>query len=183
MKIEKFVAVVNAVATTAKGAGREKAAVRETRMRAFFALPENATLWQVGQFLANKEQDKTLAEWVIAGEPIELPEITINGRVLPMVDGFTISLATLNRDTWGCPVCGSAHGSGVTPSPDKNANLLMASEFYYNPATKRMFTISEWCFDKWVKGLGFASKERFIPVPKAEIPKPQPIAPPNKVKA
>ena len=49
---------------------------------------------------------------------------------------------------WGCPFCGSAHGSGVGVSRSINVSALEGNQFYYNPLTQQLFTISATCLRK-----------------------------------
>ncbi len=139
---------------------RESQPAREERMRAFWNAPENRQIWKVGKLLSQKHERKTLAQYVIS-EGIELDKISINGNTLPLEPGFKLSLDSILN--WGCPACHSAHGSGVWPSTSVNAGNLERCEFYYNPETRLLFTISKTCWDDYVEKLGAVS--RFVEVP------------------
>jgi hypothetical protein len=132
-------------------------------MKAFWAKPENATIYRAGRVLANQaDATRTVAEVLGGGEDVELETVTIEGKVLPLQEGFTLSLANLPQ-TWGSPACHSAHGSGVWPSTSVNARNLERCEFYYNPETKLLFTISKTCWRDYVEKLRVVS--RFVEVP------------------
>jgi len=70
------------------------------------------------------------------------------------------ALAIHNLGEWGCMTCPghAVHGSGVgssargAASKEPNASLLDINEFYYDPAGKRVFSISTTCKDKYWKG-------------------------------
>ena len=94
------------------------------------------------------------------GEEIEMDVIRLDGQVLTLQPGFKLSLANMPR-TWGCKACHSAHGSGVYPSRDVSAKLLRKNKFFYNPATKELFTISDSCWGDYVVGVGAATEQRF----------------------
>jgi len=63
--------------------------------------------------------------------------------------------------TWGCKACHSAHGSGVYPSREVSAKLLRKNKFFYNPATRELFTISDSCWVDYVTALGAETEQRF----------------------
>jgi hypothetical protein len=139
----------------------EARADREKRMKAFWASPNNATLYPVGRLLAvMADKDRSIADVLADGGEIEMDSITVDGKQLPLLPGFKLSIATM-PGTWGCPACRSAHGSGVYPSRDVSAKLLASCKFYYNPADKALFTISETCWGDYVKALGAATEVRF----------------------
>lgn len=71
-----------------------------------------------------------------------------------------MSLANMPR-TWGCKACHSAHGSGVYPSREVSAKLLRKNKFFYNPATRELFTISDSCWVDYVTALGAETEQRF----------------------
>lgn len=130
---------------------RESQPARVDRMKAFWARPENATIYRVGRVLANQaDATRSIAEVLAGGEDVELEAVTIEGKVLPLQEGFTLSLAKLPQ-AWGCPACHSAHGSGVWPSTSVNAGNLETCEFYYNPQTRLLFTISKTCWRDYVR--------------------------------
>lgn len=159
MKLTSF--TVNAVASqsTVTGPSSESKTSRENRMKAFWSAPENARVFTVGKVLATLQDGKTLAEWLIEGESIEMASITVNGITLPLQPDFILSLDTL--DSWGCPACRSAHGSGAFHSREKDAKLLASNKFYYNPVTRSLFTISTTCWGSYVQALGAATPQRF----------------------
>ncbi len=84
-----------------------------------------------------------------------------NGVKLPLQAGFKLSLGTLVA-SWACPACHSAHGSGVYPSREVSAKILASNRFYYRPADKALFVISDTCFAQYVKGIGAYTDKRFI---------------------
>jgi hypothetical protein len=133
-------------------------------MKNFWAQPENNRIYKIGKFLTIVLDGNTLAQRLAAREEIPIEYITLdNGLVVPLEPGFKLSLMSIAK--WGCPACNSAHGSGVFPSREVDADGLARCEFYYNPATKRLFMISKTCWLKYVKALGFATEEQFIDVP------------------
>jgi hypothetical protein len=148
--------------------GTEGRLAREARMRNFWAAPENRWLFRIGKLLENDVEGVSLAQRLAQGEEIELNSITVADQYLPLQPRLTLSLNSLSE--WGCPACHSAHGSGVAPSRNISADELAKNEFYYNPATERLFTISKTCFKKYVEALG-ARTDRFVdpPFPR-EIP-------------
>jgi hypothetical protein len=165
MKLNNF----NVNSSPAKsGFTKEKRDARERRMRAFWASSENAIIWEVGRLLAHETSEGTLANLVLNGEVLEMDSLISNGRTLPLAQGFRISMSTIN--VWGCPVCQSAHGSGVGPSSEKNAVLFAKTKWYYNPKTKLLFTISETCWGSWVKAIGAAKQFHEVPI---EVAKPK----------
>lgn len=142
---------------------------RTKRMQAFWSDAQNKVLYNVGTVLAAIHNGKTLAAILLAGDSVELDEITSNGVTLPLIPGFTMSLK--NMANWGCPACRSAHGSGVYPSREQHEQKLASNKFFYNPATKQMFTISQSCFGDYVKALGAATPARFTSaVPATTLP-------------
>jgi hypothetical protein len=165
---------------TAKSASKSAVGQRDTNkvnalMRAFWKT--NPVVYKVGRFLAEEHEGMTLAAHLAAGREFKnLPAIMAeNGRVLPLQEGFTLSLKTL--DIWGCPACESAHGSGVGQSGKVNVAALESCKFYYSPSTKKFFTISTTCWGKYVKALGYANDRVFAQVPE---PEPEPATPANK---
>ncbi len=154
-------------APTKSGAGKsgEDRKAREARMKGYWQNPVNAQVYSVGKLLSVQVSGTTLAEMMVKGETLELESITaLNGVSLPLQTGFKMSLKNVSH--WGCPACKSAHGSGVYPSREVDATRLARSEFYYNPATKALFTISETCFGDYVKALGATSHIVEVPEPK-----------------
>jgi len=170
MELKNF-AVKPTTTASATGNGIENRAGRVAKMKAFWNKAENAILYPVGQLLSTEVNGKSLAEWMVAGESFEMESLAINGRVLPLVKGFRLSLKTI--EAWGCPACGSAHGSGVAPSRKMVADLLAANVFYYSPVSKALFTISATCWGDYVKALGAITSERFpTEVPALVVNKP-----------
>lgn len=177
MKLTNVTPKTQAFASFGQNENRD---ARTARMRAFWALPVNATIYPAGRVLAVKvDATRTIADVLCSGESIEMDSIVIDGKSLPLSEGFSMSLANLPQ-TWGCPACRSAHGSAIYPSRgDDNhkpqPRLLEANKFYYNPETRALFTISETCWGDYVKALGAATPKRFTsPVAVGKAPKPTP---------
>lgn len=169
---------VTAANTFGRGtvASAENRAQRITRMTAFWSDPSNAKLYPVGRLLAQKvDATKTVADVLVAGQTIEMDSITVDGKQLPLVAGFSLSLANM-PSVWGCVACGSAHGSGIAPSREVSTALLQTVKFFYNPATRALVTISATCWTDYVKALGAVTAERFCS-PNAVAPKPVVVAP------
>jgi hypothetical protein len=98
-------------------------------------------LFRIGELLAARDHGpKTRAEYLCEGKTIDV-KIYMSGS--DPEGTFRLSLSSIN--IWGCPFCGSAHGSGVHPSSDLYAPSLATNMFYYNPATRQLFTISKTC--------------------------------------
>ena len=134
---------------------------RLRRMRQFWAAPENATLYPVGTLLATMvDTERSMADMLAGGEEIEMDEIRLDGQELLLQPGFKLSLANMPR-SWGCKACHSAHGSGVYPSREVSAKLLRKNKFFYNPATRELFTISDSCWGHYVTALGAETEQRF----------------------
>lgn len=133
--------------------GGEKKAQRIARMRAYWKQPVNASLIPVGRILSAKASATQSCADVIADKgTIELEAIlSTDGKTLPLASGFSMSLANIR--TWGCPACHSAHGSGVAPSRDLDAENLATNDFFYRPADKTVITISDTCYRQYVKDL------------------------------
>jgi hypothetical protein len=127
------------------------------RMRAFWNAKTNAVLYVVGQLLAVLVNGKTLAQHLLDKAAIPLKDIAIpvddkgTLRTFPLASGYVLSLETIG--TWGCPACHSAHGSGVAPSRRQEVAKLESNVFYYNPATRELFTISASCYEKYCAGV------------------------------
>jgi hypothetical protein len=156
----KMTEVQVASSTFVAGQNESKDA-RLKRMREFWAAPENATLYPVGPLLATMVDSwRSMADVLAGGEEIEMDEIRLDGQELVLQPGFKMSLANMPR-TWGCKACHSAHGSGVYPSRDVSAKLLRKNKFFYNPATKELFTISDSCWGDYVTALGAETGQRF----------------------
>jgi hypothetical protein len=162
MKLQTLETMKIAAPGKSGGKSNEDRKGREVRMRNFWSHGDNAQIFNLGKLLSINVEGKTLAELLVQGQELELSNITaVNGVVLPLQPNFKLSLKTLA--VWGCPACRSAHGSGVYPSRETDAELLAANPFYYNPKTKALFTISRTCWGDYVKGLGAAT--RFVEVP------------------
>ena len=109
-------------------------------------------LFQVGKLLAAVHNDKTLAQRLAEGEEIGRDALNFQ---YSLHEQFRLSLQSISL--WGCPFCGSAHGSGVGVSRSINVPSLESNQFYYNPLTQQLFTISATCLRKQ-SGLA----ERFV---------------------
>lgn len=157
MKLNLVVVAPKATAANGQNEPRDQ---RENRMKAFWAAPENATIHPVGRLLAQSHAGKTLAQMLVDGESLEMDSVTVDGKVLPLQDGFTLSLNNVAQ-VWGCPACRSAHGSGTYPSREASAKLLAGNKFFYRPSDKALFVISETCWSDYVKALGAAVPTRF----------------------
>lgn len=160
----KLTLTTNSPKMTAGLGQNEKQADRITRMTAYWNAPENQVLYPVGKLLALPvdKSGKTIADVIAAGGSIELGEsIEVDGKSLPLQPGYTLSLVTLVKD-WSCPACRSAHGSGVYPSGSVSANGLKSNRFFYRPADRSLFTISDTCWKAYVAQLGAFSATRFM---------------------
>lgn len=162
----KFTITTSARAPQGKGNGKEKKADRVNRMRSFWSHSNNKTLYAIGTLLAMQYESTgmTSAEVLAQGGKVEIgvDELEVGGRVLPLVEGFVLTLANITK-VWGCPACRSAHGSGVYPSSAVDSTLLAKTRWYYNPATKELFTISATCLGEYVQALG--ALDRIVEVP------------------
>jgi len=155
------------------GSSKESRSARMNRMRAFWAAPENHELFTIGELLAEKDEGRTIAERIVAGEDIPIETISVNGSALPLAAGFRLSLNSIS--SWACPACHSAHGSGIFPSRDTNTAGLERCKFYYNPRTRCIFTISNTCWRRYVEELGV--RDQFIDVPASFQP---PVTEPDR---
>ena len=109
-------------------------------------------LLQIGKLLAKTKDGKTLAQRLAEGEEIGRDALDF---MHPLPEHFNLSLKSISF--WGCPFCGTAHGSGVGVSRSVNVAGLEGNQFYYNPLTQQLFTISTTCLGKQA---GLA--ERFV---------------------
>jgi len=109
-------------------------------------------LFQVGKLLAAVKDGKTLAQRLAEGEEIRRDALDFQH---PLPEQFRLSLQSISL--WGCPFCGTAHGSGVRVSRSINVPGLESNQFYYNPLAQQLFTISATCLRKQ-SGLA----ERFV---------------------
>lgn len=166
MKLTNAVAV--SMPVTSRGASGEDRTTREARMRSFWADPSNAVLYPAGKVLAivaepatKNKAARTVADILASGESVEMNAITIDGVTLPLADGFELSIANCFQ-TWGCPACHSAHGSGIAPSRKVDTILLATCKFFYRPSDKTLFTISSTCWGDYVQALNACSPKRFI---------------------
>lgn len=100
-------------------------------------------LLQVGKLLTQIKDGKTLAHRLAEGEEIGCDALNFPH---PLPEQFSLSLRSIS--VWGCPFCGTAHGSGVGISRSVNVPGLEGNQFYYNPLTQQLFTISATCLRK-----------------------------------
>ena len=112
-------------------------------------------LFQIGNLLAVMKEGRTLAQRLAEGAEIEREALDFQ---YPLPEQFRLSLQSIR--IWGCPFCGTAHGSGFGISRAVNVANLESNQFYYNPATQQLFTISATCLRKQ-SGLA----ERFVDLP------------------
>jgi len=152
-----------------KGVNNESEDKRIARLTAFYAAKENSKFYAVGQLLATAHKGKTLAAHLADGAEFAMGTVSINGVSYPLREGFVLSLDTVAKGetAWGCVACRSAHGSGVAPSKAVNVKTLASNQFYYNPATKDLFTVSATCWNKYVADSPFNATKRFVKAPKA----------------
>src|SRR5262249_21926777 len=98
-----------------------------------------------------------LAELVKAGKAVPLPAIYQQalydgGPLVDMPLDPKQMVISLQNKQWKCPSCGSAHGTAMGAS-NKGAGSkpstkgLALNEWYYSPAAKRMFVISNSCYE------------------------------------
>lgn len=167
MLVFKVVAAAAAVVLGGKRAAKsvrgESQDVRDERIARFWADPINAVLIPVGKLLGLSDgTGGILADHVARGAAISIPEVTSDGIVLN-ARHQVISLATIDLlGEWGCVGCGSAHGSGVTPSKGKPKSKGLATNlWYYRPYDGALFVISESCWKTYVSALGQATDARF----------------------
>jgi hypothetical protein len=156
--------VVAATRTGAFGVGQnEKLSARIPRMTAYWQDAANAVLYPVGNLLSvSIGNGRTLADVIASGEEVELGDsIEVEGVKLPLQDGAKLSLANLAQ-SWGCVACRSAHGSAVYPSREVSVKGLKENKFFYNPATRALFVISDTCWKDYVVKLGAALPTRFM---------------------
>jgi hypothetical protein len=98
---------------------------------------------RVGKLLTAVKNGKTLAQRLAAGEEIERDALDFP---YPLHEQFRLSLQSIWL--WGCPFCGSAHGSGIGVSRSVSVPGLEGNQFYYNPLTQQLFSISATCLRK-----------------------------------
>ena len=138
--------------------GFEGADDRHARM--IKLLSESGPFVAIGKLMSRSVNGKTIAQSVLDGETVALPGV-ING--LTVKAGQELSLASI--DSWGCPACGSQHGTGVRPSPRRNAKSLAEVQFYTDAKSGIVFSVSDSCWGTYVKGNDkakrFISKEEF----------------------
>jgi hypothetical protein len=154
----------------------ENGDARLARMTAWLAASDNATLVPFGKFLAlahhvdeSTKQVVTLAEYIFGGGSFSVDSLVIAGTKVKLAEPQEICLDTCATENgWGCVACRSAHGSGIYPSKRVDIKGLSENKWYYNPATRRIFTISSTCFRDYVTGLdgGKAGKRFVSTVPK-----------------
>jgi hypothetical protein len=133
------------------GGGNEDVDTRSARMVQYLRHADNRKFVKVGKLLSQGNYAQIVAD----GGKIGVPEtMTVDHVTLPMAPGQVISLETLNPDKggWGCPACKSAHGSGVYPSKGVTVKGLAQNTFYYNVATRKLFSISNTCLDTYFEG-------------------------------
>jgi hypothetical protein len=140
---------------------------KDTRIIAFWAMLINAMFFRVGKFLASPYKGATLAHALLRGESIgPITSISVKGVKLPLSNPLTLSMDTIKE--WGCPFCGSAHGSGVAPSKLKHKDagrLGHSNNWYYNVNTGRMHVISDTCHMRYVKGLEIVQGKVKVAIP------------------
>jgi hypothetical protein len=173
LDVNFFITDVDVTSSTGAKAGkRETEEERVIRMKALLNSAEYKMLIPVGKLLARRHNSRTLAEHIVDGATIPLKTITIQGKSYPLAEGFAINLQAAKdapqATPWLCPACTSAHGSGIRPSPGVSAKGLASNDWYYNPATKLLFVISDTCFDTYVRRAGFGKR---IAMPKL-VPEP-----------
>lgn len=165
---------VTTSATSSPNPSNENKRQREARMDVTLASAEYKVIYEVGRLLSYPANADGLtgAQILASGGSVDVDSLTVNGVVLPMLPGTKLSLG--NISVWGCLACGSASGSGRYPSQSVNPDLLKGVEFYYAPATKRLFSFSPTCYDTYVGGTHHAANivEPKLPVP--EVKKNQP---------
>lgn len=140
----------------------ERKSVRVARMKAYWQSADNAILYPVGKLLALAVGvGRILADVIASGESIEMESIQVDGKTLPLQPGFSLSLANM-PNTWGCPACRSAHGSGTYPSREVSAKGLASNRFFYRPSDRSLFVISDSCWSEYVEALNAATPDRFV---------------------
>jgi hypothetical protein len=104
-------------------------------------------LVDMGKLLAGVgAEGYTYADGVAKGESVNVANV-LEG--VPLRPGIVISLQTIKE--WGCPYCGSAHGSGVSYSRRVSASYLAKNQFFFNPQTNSLFTISKGCMPNSIR--------------------------------
>ena len=160
--------------SVASGRNNEDKSARIARMAAEWSHDKNMRLFPVGKLLArpiNGKQDSLrLADVVAKGGEIKMSAVIIGGKAYPLQDGFAISLKTCPQ-SWGCLVCGSAHGSGIKPSKRVDADGLADNVFYYRPSDRAMFSISATCWKDYVVNAKVEREKRFAAPSRQEIDK------------
>lgn len=140
------------------------------KMKSFFAGADARQFVNVGRFLATQYEGKSLGEHLVNGKSFNVTSVTIDGKRLP-VKSFDLALTESSLKVWGCPSCGSAHGTNMGASRKANSEpdsrLLAANRWYYNPKTQALFTISATCWQTYVKDAGLAG--RFVDIGKADL--------------
>lgn len=102
----------------------------------------------LGQLLAARTEDgRTGAQTLKDGGVLDFGSFDFAGiKVAP--ENAKISLQAVPE--WGCPTCRSVTGSGYAQSnAGVNVDNLAGVNFFLNPRTNRLFTISPSCWDKY----------------------------------
>ena len=155
--------IINVTATATKQGTnpgrRESKSEKEARIRTeFWGNARNTSFISVGHLLATtKVNGQPIANLIAQGQVWRPTEVSIEGFTFPLLPGFEVSIETM-RSHWACPMCKSAHGSGVGVSTDVKSKGLAINRWFYNPATLELFVISNTCFDDYVKGLAMTSR-------------------------
>jgi hypothetical protein len=146
---------LNFEVSSASGNGRKSKADKEQDARAFFACPENQKITEVGKLLSQKVGNGTLADVLVTtGKSLPLGEkITVKGVDVKLAPGQTLGLESIN--SWACPFCNSAHGSGKGVSDAVSGKLLATNRFFVD-GNGKLFTISTTCYGDYVKALSHA---------------------------
>ena len=141
--------------------GSSKRESHADRMAIMKALWAKSPVVPVGRLITRE-----MAEIIAQGFALEpITAIRINGVICPVDPPVVLSL---NTTEWLCPTCHSAHGTGLSCSPRKAEENLPRNKFYYAPATKRLFVISDTCRETYVDDAGLKPAIGWTPTPIAK---------------
>lgn len=135
---------------------REGRDARIARIARFFGRPENQVFIPMGKLFWNaSEAVEQVFDKSIQGCPVD--ELEVGGLPVPVAENHFISINNISE--WGCLVCGSCEGSGVHPSPNRNDDRFMGSDWFYNVHTQRLVTFSATCHAQYI---AVEHKARFV---------------------
>jgi hypothetical protein len=139
--------------TAGVSAGRHKFEGEDERIqRMADFMTTNAPIVSFGKnFFSATHAAKILSD---AGLLLASP-LVVGGHSFPLADGEQ-HITNAGDSTWLCPACGSAHGTGLHPSPKVSAKGIMSNSMFWSPVLNRLFSISDTCWREYVSKPGLA---------------------------